>query len=256
MIDLAAEIPRHAFAFMLALARAAGAVALLPGLGEAGPPPILRAGFAACLACLLAPAVLPAMPAAPEAGIEAASMVAAEAATGLWFGWLARMLALALPMAAQWAAYLLGLSSVLNPDPELGAQTTALSRLFEMAAPVAVLSTGLYQLPLAALAGLYAVVPPGRWLPGADGAEAAAEAAAASLALAARLVAPFVLASVAFSLATGLLARLAPRLQIYYAALPGQILGGFALLAALAGAMMAAWAQAARGGFAALPGMG
>ena len=68
--------------------------------------------------------------------------------------------------------------------------------------------------------------------------------------------APFVLAAVIWNVASGLIARLVPRLQIYFVALPGQILGGFLMLAALSGAILAAWEGTARSLFTALPGTG
>jgi len=68
-------------------------------------------------------------------------------------GFLARVLVLALPMAGQILATLLGVSSVLQFDPEMGPQTSALARLFALAAPVLVLASGLYALPIEALAG-------------------------------------------------------------------------------------------------------
>lgn len=247
-------IGQGAFGLMLVLARVAGAVMLLPGLGETGPPAVLRAGLALCLSLLLLPPLLPTLPPAPEAGLQAALMIAAEAFTGLWFGWLARLIALALPMAAQFIAYLLGLSSVLQPDPQLGPQSTALARLFDMAAPLIILSTGLYQMPLTALGGLYQLVPPGALLSAADTTQSAVEMVTRGFDLALRLSAPFVLAAVAWNLATGLVARLVPRLQVYFAALPGQLLGGFLMLLFLTGAVMAAWGGAARSWFAVLPG--
>ena len=57
-------------------------------------------------------------------------MIVAEVMTGLWLGWLARLFCLALPIAAQFIAYLLGISTVLQPDAELGPQSTALAALF------------------------------------------------------------------------------------------------------------------------------
>ena len=47
-------------------------------------------------------------------------MIVAEVITGLWIGWLARLLVLALPVAGQFIAYMLGIANVLQPDPELG----------------------------------------------------------------------------------------------------------------------------------------
>ncbi len=88
-----------------------------------------------------------------------ASWSRAEVITGLWLGWLARLLVLALPVAGQFIAYMLGVANVLQPDPELGGQATPIARLFAIAAPLAILVTGLYALPLAALAGSYPADP-------------------------------------------------------------------------------------------------
>ena len=254
MTELAEVMNQGAFGLMLVVARVAGAIMLLPGMGESAPPAMLRAGLALCIALLLLPGLLPVLPPPPEAGIQAALMIGAEVLTGVWFGWLARLVALALPVAAQFIAYLLGLSSVLQADAELGPLSTALSRLFDLAAPLAVLSSDLYQLPLLALGGLYTLVPAGALLPSTDGALTVMEMMTQTFALALRLAAPFVLAAVVWNVASGLIARLVPRLQIYFVALPGQILGGFLMLAALSGAILAAWEGGARSLFAALPG--
>lgn len=256
MTELTDSLVHGAFAFMLILARVAGAVMLLPGFGETAPPAMLRAGIALCIALLLLPLLLPTLPAAPEASATAALMVAAEALTGIWFGWLARLLALALPVGAQFIAYLLGLSSVLQPDAELGPQSTALARMFELAAPLIVLTTDLYQMPLAALQGLYRLVPAGALLPSADGAMTVVEVVTQMFALALRLAAPFVVAAVVWNVAIGLIARLVPRMQVYFVALPGQILGGLLMLAGLSGAILAAWDGSARTLFGTLPGAG
>lgn len=249
-------LDRGAFGLMLVLARVAGAVMLLPGLGETGPPGMLRAGLSLCLALLLLPPLLPILPQAPPPGLGAGLMITAEVCTGLWFGWLARLIALSLPMAAQFIAYLLGLSSVLQPDAQLGPQSTALARLFDLAAPLTILSTGLYQLPLSALGGLYQLVPPGALLPAADTTQTVIDAVTRGFDLALRLAAPFVLAAIAWNLVTGLIARLVPRLQVYFAALPGQILGGFVMLALLAGTILTAWTGAINAMIGALPGSG
>ena len=110
---------------------------LLPGLGEAAPPATVRIGLALGITLLLLPIVAPLVPPVPEAGLRVGLMVGGEIITGLWFGWVARLFALALPMAAQFISYMLGISNVLQPDPELGAQSSALARLFEVAAPLA-----------------------------------------------------------------------------------------------------------------------
>lgn len=255
-VDLPNDLPQAAFGFLLVVVRIGAAMVVLPGLGESSAPAMVRGGLALAIALLLYPGLAPDLPAVPLASLQAGGMIAAEAVTGLWFGWLARLLALALPAMAQFIAYMLGLSSVLQPDAELGPQATALARLFEMAAPVLILTLDLYHLPLVALAGLYRLVPAGTWLPAADTAQVAVTAVAQMFGLALRLASPFILAAIVWNTAIGMAARLVPRMQVYFVAMPGQILGGLVLLAALSGTLLAAWEASARSGFLALPGSG
>ena len=253
-LDLA-TLPDWAFAFVLVLGRIGAALTLLPGLGESSPPAMLRAGLAIGITALLLPGIIPLVPHLPADLPTVAGMIAAEVVTGLWLGWLARMLVLALPMAGQFIAFMIGVSNVLVTDPELGAQSSALEQLFSLAAPLAVLISGLYALPLAALAGSYQLIAPGTLLPAGDGTTLAVRAVGECFALAFKLASPFVLATIVWHVVIGLVARLVPNVPVYFVALPGQILGGLVLLAALAGPLLATWMDAAGAGFARLPGL-
>jgi flagellar biosynthetic protein FliR len=249
---LLATLPAWAFAFVLVLSRCTMAVMLLPGLGEAEPPATLRVGLSLGLVALVLPGVGIVRP--PDAAWRIVAMIGAELLCGGLLGWLARVLALSLSMAGQIISFMLGLSSVIQPDAALG-QSSAMMRMFALVAPVLVLSTGLWALPVAALAGSYALVPPGGWLPMADSAQAVVNGVADGFVLSMRLAAPFVFASVVWHVAMGLTARLVPHLQIYFASIPGQVLGGLALLGILASGMLQAWTEAARAGFSGLPGL-
>ena len=252
---LLAALPGWAFAFALVLSRTGMAVVLLPGLGEAEPPPTVRAGLTLAITVLLVPAVAPLMPAVPEVGLGGAAMVATELLVGALLGWMARLPAMALGMAGAVVSYMLGLSSVVQQDPALGGQSAAMSRLFGVVAPVVILSTGLYALPLTALAGSYQLVPPGSALPAGPLAESVTGALVACFGLALRLSAPFLLAGLVFQVAMGLLARLVPQLQVYTAATPGQILGGIVLLGVLASHILGAWTEAVHTAWSGLPGL-
>jgi flagellar biosynthetic protein FliR len=253
---LLAALPGLAFGFVLVLARVSAAVMLLPGVGEAELPMTVRAGTALALTFLLLPGLQLLLPEAPADPVVAAAMTAAEIVTGLWMGWLARLLVQGLPMAGQIVSFMLGVSNVLQPDPVLGAQASVIARLFGLAAPLLLLVTGLYAVPLAGLAGSFRLIPPGRLLPAADTAETVVAAVAGAFALAVRLAAPFIVASIVWQVGTGLVARLVPRLQVYMAAMPGQIFGGLLLLGALAGVLASAWLDAARDVLAHFPGIG
>jgi flagellar biosynthetic protein FliR len=243
-------------AFALVLARVGAAMALLPGLGEAVAPAVVRIGLALSITILLLPQLQPMMPPVPAAGLSMGMMIAGEVITGLWFGWVTRMIVLALPVCAQFIGYLIGLSSVLQPDPELGAQSGALGKLFEMAAPVMLLVSGLYRLPLIALNGLFQLIPPGHMLPVADSTEIAIHAVGTGFSLALQLASPFVVIGIVWHLAMGLVGRIVSRMQIYFVSMPGQIMVGLGLLMMTASAIIFAWRDVAQGYFIALPGGG
>lgn len=243
-------------AFALALARIGAAMALLPGVGEAVAPAIARIGLALSLTILVTPELQSAMPPVPETGLGMGLMIAGEVITGLWFGWVARMIVLALPIGAQFIGFLVGLSSVLQPDPELGAQSGVLGKLFEVAAPVLLLVTGMYRLPLLALVGLFQLIPPGHMLPPAESADVAVRAVATAFSLALQLASPFVVIGIAWHLAMGLISRIISRMQIYFVSMPGQIILGLALLTITASAMTLAWQDGAKAFLGALPGSG
>lgn len=251
-----ANLLEWAPAFALVLARIGAAMALLPGLGEPAAPAIVRIGLALSITILLLPELQPIIPPVPASGLGMGLMIASEVITGLWFGWIARMIVLALPICAQFIGYLIGLSSVLQPDPELGAQSSALGKLFEMATPVLLLASGLYRLPLLALNGLFHLIPPGHMLPVGDGTETAVHAVSAGFGLALQLASPFVLIGIVWHLAIGLIARVVSRMQIYFVSMPGQILAGLALLMMTGSAIIFAWRNSAQMFLMALPGGG
>jgi flagellar biosynthetic protein FliR len=243
-------------AFALVLARVGAAMALLPGLGETSAPAVVRIGLALSITILLVPELQPMMPPVPASGLSMALMVAGEVVTGLWFGWVTRMIVLALPVCAQFIGFLIGLSSVLQPDPELGAQSSALGKLFEMAAPVLLLVSGLYRLPLTALNGLFQLIPPGHMLPVGDSTEIAIHAVGTGFSLALQLASPFVVIGIVWHLAMGLTGRIVSRMQIYFVSMPGQILAGLALLMITGSAIIFAWRDGTQAYFIALPGGG
>jgi flagellar biosynthetic protein FliR len=251
-----ANLPGWAFAFVLLICRAGGACMLIPGSGEAEVPMMVRAGFTVSLTTLLLPELAPQMPRPPDDVGPLLYMVVAELLTGLLIGWLARLVAAAPPLAGQIIAAVTGQSSVLQPDTVLGPQGAALGRLLGLGATVIVFASGLYVLPLAAIAGSYAVIPAGALLPAADTATAAVTAVGTLFALAVRLAAPFILAGVIWHVALALLSRLVPQLQVFFLAVPAQLAGGIALVGLLGTPLLGAWQEAAATALGLLPGAG
>lgn len=250
-----AALPGLAFHAVLVFARLGAAVMILPGLGEEEVPANIRIGLGLALVVVLLPAVAPGLPQAPDSATEAVRLILIEVLVGLWLGGLARLIVMAMAVAGQIIALLLGLAQAMVPDPALGGLGTATGRMLSLAAVVVVLASGLYAIPLRALVESYTLLPPGDPFPAGAGAEAFAAAAAESLALSLRLCAPFVVAAIIINVALGLLARIAPQVQVYFVAIPGQVLLGLALLAAVMPPLLGAFAEAARAAFLDLPGL-
>jgi len=243
-----------AFAFVMVMCRCGAAIMLLPAFADDGPITQLRVGFACALTVLLLPSIAPMLPPEPESFARLAMLIAGELLAGGLLGWLARLVCLALPAAGQIISLTTGNSSVLQPDQNFGAQTAAIGLMFGRLAPVLILSSGLYVLPLTALAGSYTALPPGQAPPGADITEIAVRAVAAHFALAVQLAAPFLLLGTLWHTGLGLLSRLVPHIQVHFAALPGQVLGGLLLLSAVASPLCLHWLEAVSRAFSGLPG--
>jgi flagellar biosynthetic protein FliR len=237
----------HAFTFIMVMCRCSAAIMLLPAFAEDSTPTLLRAGFALALTILL-------LPPEPTSFTRLTALLAQELLAGGLLGWLARLVCLSLPAAGQIISLTTGLSSILQPDQNFGAQTAALGQLFGRLAPVLILSTGLYALPLNALAGSYEAIPAGQSPPGADITEIVVRAASAHFALALQLAAPFLLLSTIWQAGLGLLSRLVPNIQILFVSLPGQVLGGLLILSLLATPICTHWLAETARVFSGLPG--
>jgi len=86
------------------------------------------------------------LPSMPQDFAHLAGLLSGELLAGGILGWLARTVALALPAAGQIVSLSTGLSSVLQPDQNFGAQSASLGRLFGIGVPVLIFGTGLYAL--------------------------------------------------------------------------------------------------------------
>ncbi|MDB5376439.1 MAG: type secretion protein [Rubritepida sp.] len=251
---LLAALPGLAFHAALILCRMGAAVMLLPGIGEAEIPAMLRMALALGLVFALLPVLSPGLPRLPDEVSGLLALVVGEILMGVWIGLLARFLAIALAQAGQVVSLMIGLASPLQGDLVLGSTATALARMLSLATAALILATGLYEVPLRALADSYSVLPPGGAWPGGAAAEAMARKAGDSLLLAMQLAAPFVLAAIFFNAGLGLIARLAPHAQVFVLASPAQILGGLLLMLLLLPNMLDLWARGMAAGFLRLPG--
>ncbi len=186
----------------------------------------------------------------------AVAIIAGELLCGVFIGWLARVIAMAIGISMQMVAVFTGLASVIQPDADLGASSTAISHMASSLIPVIFLSTGLYVLPMAAVVGSYNLFPPGHMPMVGDMTRSVTEATSQTFALALQLAAPFVLIGTLWPAMLGVLNRLLPAIQVYSIAMPAQLLGGVLLLAMLIQVMTGVWQERMQDLLMGLPGIG
>ncbi|MFT8431895.1 flagellar biosynthetic protein FliR [Acetobacter orientalis] len=241
------SLPTLAAMFLIVMCRVSAVVMVSPGLGETTSPMMIRAGIALCMSVTILPVVqpyvLPITKAALNSPAQTLGIIAIELLCGIFLGWLARLVALSFAIAMQMIAVFTGLASVLQPDTELGASSTALSHMATMLIPVIFLSTGLYILPLTAVTGSYNLFPPGHMPMIGDMAKSITQTSSHVFMLALQLSAPFVLIGTLWPAMLGVLNRLLPSIQVYSIAMPAQILGGVLLLAILIQVLTGVWQE-------------
>ncbi|MFT9361354.1 flagellar biosynthetic protein FliR [Acetobacter okinawensis] len=246
--------------FLLVLCRVSALVLASPGLGESTSPMVVRAGIAICITFAILPiehnALKDVSGQALHMPARAIAIIAGEILYGIFIGWLARVISLALGISMQLVAIFTGLASVLQPDPDLGASSTAISHMAAFLVPVIFMSSGLYVLPLAAVTGSYTVFPPGHMPMVGDMARSVTQVTAQTFMLAFQLSAPFVLIGTLWPAMLGVLNRLLPSIQVYSMAMPAQLLGGVLLLAILIQVMSGVWQERTGDFLLSLPGVG
>ncbi|GBR54166.1 flagellar biosynthetic protein FliR [Neokomagataea thailandica NBRC 106555] len=251
--------------FLLVLCRVSAAILVLPGLGEQSLPMTLRAGIALTTTLLIAPIVAPHLTTtSPDttSAIALAAMIAVELFAGITIGWMARLIVLALPIAGQMIALFIGLSSVLQPDPDLGSGSSAPARFFNILAPLLLLISGAYILPIRALTGSYTIIPlggvalqPQHFSLIADTTQSIITLTERGFTLALELSAPFLILSLVWQALMGIISRLLPSLQISTVLSPLQILGGLALLGLTLETVLVFWQNQTFDVLNALPGL-
>lgn len=227
---LANLITQNIFQFFLVFARIGSAFVLLPGFGEAYVPARMRLVIGIALTLALAPALAPQLPPEPVGAWALGLLLIGEIVVGLFLGGLARILLVALESAGMVIALQIGFASALDANPATAQQASLIGNFMMALGVILIFATGLHIPMIRAIADSYVMFPAGKPPMLEDMASMVVRVVGDGFQLAAELSAPFILLGLLFSLALGLLARLMPQLQVFFIALPVQMLLGFVLL--------------------------
>lgn len=226
---------------LLAFCRIGALLMLLPGFGEPQVSPTIRLAGALLLTLVLAPTLGDSLPPEPANLAAGAGAIVWEALIGLAIGSIARILQSALSIAGQVAGFESGLSFAQTQDPTLNQGGALLGVFYGMLGAAMLFATGLHLLLLRAVASTYTVFPPGAPGPAGDFAEWAVQAVAEAFTLGVRIAAPVILVGMVFRVLGGVMARLIPQIQVYFVALPLNVVLGLGAMALSLGAGTLVW---------------
>ena len=225
--------------YLLVFSRVGAMIMLLPGFGTMGVPARVRLVLALAISLALAPTVQNLYPAiAPTTIIQLGLLIAQEVTCGILVGAMAAIIMSGLQVAGFLIASQIGLSYAQTIDPTQNTQGAVVGNFFTLLGVVSIFATDLHHLAIGAIAGSYKMLPPGGHLPTGDMAQLVIQLVSGSFALGFQLAAPFLVFGFAVYAGLGVLSKMMPQLQIFFVAVPINIIAGFVIMLALMGSMI------------------
>jgi flagellar biosynthesis protein FliR len=231
--------PDVAYNFFLIFARIGTLLMLLPALGEQTIPARLRLSFALAFTLVLYPLIAPGLPAVPATFGGLMANLGHELAVGFILGGLMRLILTAAQVAGAVIAYQMGLSMAQTADPTQGGVQGAIVGNFIAILGIALIfNTDMHHMLLAAVFESYVIFPPDAPLMLGDAADMAVRIVAGAFVVGVQMSAPLLVFGLVFYLGLGVLGRLMPQIQVFFMAMPANIIIGLVLFAVLLSLMM------------------
>jgi len=226
------------YLFMMIFARIGSAMIVLPGFGEVNVPVRVRLIIAMSVCFIVFPIVSVTLPLTPPSVAELVLLLVGEILIGIAIGTITRLLISMLQVAGTIIAFNAGLASAQMFDPSAG-QSGAITGAFLATLGITLLFvTNMHHVMLMAMVDSYVLFVPGQGFPVGDFSEAATRVVSDSFRLGLQIALPILVVSMLVYVSMGLMARLMPQIQVFFVALPLQIMVGFSVLAITLGVIM------------------
>ncbi|WP_203291998.1 flagellar biosynthetic protein FliR [Maricaulis parjimensis] len=237
------QAPEIIFAAGLVFARVGAILMLLPGFGEPSIPVRIRLSFALLVCLILGPIVAPNLPAMPAQPMMMAGLVMGEVIIGLMIGAVARIFLATAAIAGQVIGMQTSLAMAQSFDPSQGQQGALVATFLNLTFMLLLFATNTHHMLLLTTVNSYAVFDVGTMPDMGDAAFWALNAFVDAFRIGVQLAAPLIVFGLTFYLALGVLSRLMPQAQIFFIAMPSNIMIGLFILTISLGAMSAVWLE-------------
>lgn len=243
MNGLAEDLVPTLITYFVVFSRAGAILMMMPALGEAPVPQPVRLAIALAICLLIYPVVAENLPSGTLSAPALFLVVIREVVIGLLIGALMRFTMIGLNVAGGIIAYQSGLALAQGFDPTQGTQGAMLSTFLTLMGITVIFAADLHLLLIQSISSSYELFPVGGAIKTGEFADAAVTIFAQSFALGIQMSAPFIAYGLIFYAGLGLLSRLMPQLQVFFIAMPLNILFGFTVLALVLGAIMTLFAD-------------
>ena len=231
-------LPQTAYIFMLIFSRIGTLFMLMPAFSERSVSVRIRLVLAVMMTLMLFPLVSQYYGVVPATFSGILAAMGKEIAIAALLGLSVRLIMTALQIAATIIAFQMGLSFAMGPDPSTGQQTVQLGTFLSTLGLTLIFVTNLHYLIIAAMYDSYEMFPVNQLLPVEDVANYATQILTNSFTIALKMASPFIVYGLIFYFGLGILSRLMPQLQVFFIAMPANILMGIVILMILLSTLM------------------
>jgi flagellar biosynthetic protein FliR len=229
---VSAIAPETILAVFAIFCRVGACLIIAPGFSAAQVPAKIRLFIALAASLALSPMLIDDVK--PALGDGSApvllKVIFSELATGLFIGFIARLLFMALQMITTAMTQAIGLSALPGTVMDDQDQAPALSTLFSIAVTTLMFATGLHIELMRGLVDSYTTIPPALGFSIRPVLSDIADKAGAAFVAALRIGSPFIIYSVVVNFAIGVTNKLVPQIPVFFIATPFVMLGGLFLL--------------------------
>ncbi|WP_019645355.1 flagellar biosynthetic protein FliR [Novispirillum itersonii] len=218
------------FHVLLVFVRLSAAFMLLPGFSAHYINMKSRLLLAVAITLIITPIVSPQLPAAPSQMSVLVLLIVLETFYGAFFGLVTQAVMGAMHLAGTSIGQMTGLMNAMVFDPITEQQGAMVVGALSNIILVSLFVMDLHHLMIQGVVASYALFPVGSTPLVEDHLVSFLDIFARSFAIGLQMSAPFIVAGILFQVALGLMARLSPQMNVFFVALPLQILLGLAML--------------------------
>ena len=218
-------IVNNIFSFLLIFLRFGVALIIMPGIGDTFVSPTIRLLFGIAVSFVLTPVLSAHLPAIPSNNVALIMLMLSELMIGIFIGTVMRILISALDTAGTIVSVQAGLSTATMFNATTDSQAPVMSAVYSSLGVTLIFATNMDHQMLAAIVNSYSLFPAGGAFPDIGSmSEVITRVTSLAFRVGVQITLPFLVVGTLLQLGLGVLGRLMPQLQIFFVALPVQIL--------------------------------